>query len=85
MDNYTINDYIKISEINEELKNSEYYNSLEKREKRRLTRDKIINLFRDNPIFKNHYSDETDTRINGVKFKAGIRLNGYKKRDINLD
>lgn len=85
VENYTIFTYIKISEINEELKNSEYYNSLDKKEKRKLTREKLINLFKENPIFKNNFSEETDTYINGERFKAPIRINGYKKREINYD
>ena len=85
IENYTIHNYIKISEINEELKNSEYYNSLDKKEKRKLTREKIINLFKTNPIFKNNFSEETDTYTNGEKFKAPIRISGYKKREINYD
>lgn len=85
VENYTIFTYIKISEINEELKNSEYYNSLDKKEKRKLTREKLINLFKENPIFRNNFSEETDTYINGERFKAPIRINGYKKREINYD
>ena len=85
MENSKINDYVKISEINNELKNSEYYNSLDKKDKRNLTREKIIKLFRENPIFKNYFSEETDTYVNGEKFKAPIRINGYKKREINYD
>jgi len=85
IENYTIHNYIKISEINEELKNSEYYNSLDKKEKRKLTREKLINLFKTNPIFKNYFNEETETHINGEKFKAPIRITGYKKREINFD
>jgi len=77
--------YVKISEINEELKSSEYYNSLDKKDKRNLTREKIVKLFRENPIFKNYFSEETDTHINGEKIKAPIRICGYKKREINYD
>jgi phage/plasmid-associated DNA primase len=78
----TRREYIKISDINEELKNSEYYNSLEKKDKRKLTRDKLISLFRENPIFKNNFSEEIDTEINGERFKAPVRINNYKKRLI---
>lgn len=85
IENYNINNYVKISDINIELKNSEYYNSLDKKEKRNLTREKIVKLFRENPIFKNNFSDETDTYVNGEKFKAPIRICGYKKREINYD
>ena len=84
IDNYIIHDYIKISDINEELKNSEYYNSLDKKEKRKLTRDKLINFFRENPLFKNNFNEETDTYIKNERFKAPIRINGYRKREINL-
>lgn len=85
IENHTIHTYIKISELNEELKNSEYYNSLDKKEKRKLTREKLIKLFSENPVFKNNFREETDTFINGERFKAPIRINGYKKREINLD
>lgn len=85
MKNYNKSDYIKIFDINNELKNSEYYNSLDKKEKRNLTREKIVKLFRENPIFKNNFNEETDTYVNGEKFKAPIRLCGYKKREINYD
>lgn len=85
MENYNKSDYVKISDINNELKNSEYYNSLDKKEKRNLTREKIVKLFRENPIFKNYFNEETDTYVNGEKFKAPIRLCGYKKREINYD
>ena len=85
IENYTIHNYIKISEINEELKASEYYNSLDKKEKRKLTREKLINLFKTNPIFKNNFNEETETHINGEKFKAPIRITGYKKSEINFD
>ncbi len=78
-------DYVKISDINNELKNSEYYNSLDKKDKRNLTKEKIVKLFRENPIFKNNFSEEIDTHINGEKFKAPIRICGYKKREINYD
>lgn len=64
---------------------SEYYNSLDKKEKRKLTREKITSLFCNNPIFKNYFNEETDTYVNGEKFKAPIRINGYKKREINYD
>jgi phage/plasmid-associated DNA primase len=85
MENYNKSDYVKISDINNELKDSEYYNSLDKKEKRNLTREKIVKLFRENPIFKNNFSEETDTHINGEKIKHPIRLCGYKKREINYD
>lgn len=85
MENYNKSDYVKISDINNELKNSEYYNSLDKKEKRNLTREKIVKLFRENPIFKNYFNEETDTYVNGEKFKAPIRISGYKKREINYD
>ena len=85
IENNTVYTYVKISEINEELKNSEYYNSLDKKEKRKLTREKLINLFKENPLLKNNFSEETDTYINGDRFKAPIRINGYKKREINFD
>lgn len=85
MENYNKSDYVKISDINNELKNSEYYNSLDKKDKRNLTREKIVKLFRENPIFKNYFNEETDTYVNGEKFKAPIRLCGYKKREINYD
>ena len=76
---YNINKYIKI------VKNSEYYNSLDKKEKRNLTKEKIVKLFRENPIFKNNFSEEIDTHINGEKFKVPIRICGYKKIKINYD
>ena len=85
IENYDVNNYIKISEINSELKDSEYYNSLDKKEKSNLTREKIVKLFRENPIFKKNFSEETDTYVNGEKFKAPIRICGYKKREINYD
>lgn len=82
IDNYTIHDYVKVAEINNELKNSEYYNSLDKKEKRKLTKEKLISLFRNSPIFKNYFSEETDSHIDGEKFKAPMRINGYKMRNI---
>lgn len=85
VEKYGINDYVKISDINNELKNSEHYNSLDKKEKRNLTREKMVKLFRENPIFKNNFSDDIDTYVNGEKFKAPIRVCGYKKREINYD
>jgi hypothetical protein len=56
-----------------------------KKEKRKLTREKVVNLFRTNPLFKNYFSEETDTHIKGEKIKAPKRINGYKKREINYD
>lgn len=85
IENYTIHNYTKISELNEELKASEYYNSLDKKEKRKLTREKLINLFKTNPIFKNYFNEEIETHINGEKFKAPIRITGYIKRELNYD
>lgn len=82
IENYQINDYVKIYEINDELKNSEYYNSLDKKEKRRLTKEKIVILFKNNPLFKNYFKEEIDTFVNGEKFKAPLRICGYKKREI---
>ena len=85
IENYTIHNYTKISELNEELKASEYYNSLDKKEKRKLTREKLINLFKTNPIFKNYFNEEIETHINGEKFKAPIRITGYIKSELNYD
>ncbi|MBY0540246.1 MAG: PriCT-2 domain-containing protein [Campylobacterales bacterium] len=78
--NPTVHDYVKISDINDELKISEYYNSLEKKEKRKLTREKIIKTFKESPVFKNFYKDEIDSHVNGERFKAPVRINGYKRK-----
>jgi hypothetical protein len=82
MENYTVYDFIRIVDINDELKISEYYNSLEKSEKRALTKDKLIKMFKENPIFKQNFGNEIDTYVNGERFKAPVRINGYRKRLI---
>lgn len=67
------------------LKNSEYFNSLDKKEKRKLTKDKLIKFFRENPVFINNFNEEIDTYINNIRFKAPMRIIGYKKIEMNLD
>ena len=82
IENYTINEYITIMDINMELKNSEFYDSLVKNEKRKFTKDKLIKIFKENPLFSRYFREETNTHIDGIKFKAPIRLEGYKKKQI---
>jgi hypothetical protein len=65
IDNYNKNDYISLMEINMELKNSEYYETLPKNEKRKFTKEKIINLFRGNVIYSTYFKEELDTHIDG--------------------
>ena len=76
--------YITFQEINDILKNSEFYNNLNKFEKRKLTKEKIITLFKENPVYKKNYRDELNTHINSIKKYYPKRLNNFilKKQNI---
>lgn len=54
-------------------------------EKRRLTKEKLIKIFKENTLYKKYFNEEVDTFINGRKVKAPVRICGYKKREYNLD
>ena len=70
-------EHVTFQDINEILKNSEYYNNLSKFEKRKLTKEKIIILFREHPVYKKNFADEIDTYKNGKKFYLPKRLNNF--------
>ncbi len=78
IENFNDNDFISITDINDILKNSEYYQTLSKCDKRKLTREKLINLFKDNPVYRKNYQDEVNTYKNGIKLFLPKRLIGYK-------
>jgi len=71
-------EHVTFQEINEILKNSEYYNNLSKFEKRKLTKEKIMTLFREHPVYKNNFADEINTYKNGKKLYLPNRLNNFK-------
>ena len=75
------NDYATFQEINITLKMSEYYQHLNKNEKRKLTKEKIIILFKENSIYKKYFGEEVDTYKNGKKIYLPIRLNNFKLKD----
>ncbi len=81
IENYSENDYVSISDINEILKTSEYFGTLSKNEKRKITREKLITLFMDNPFYKKYYQDEINTYKNGMKVFLPKRLIGYKIKE----
>ncbi len=70
-------EHVTFQDINEILKNSEYYSNLSKFEKRKLTKEKIITLFREHPVYKKNFADEIDTYKNGKKFYLPKRLNNF--------
>lgn len=70
--------YVTFQEINDVLKNSEFYNNLSKFEKRKLTKEKIVTLFKENPVYKKNFADEINTHKNGNKFYLPKRLNYFK-------
>jgi hypothetical protein len=37
-----------------------------------IKREKMVKLFRENSIFKNNFSDDIDTCVNGEKFKTPL-------------
>ena len=82
IDNYNKEDYISISDINDILKISEYYQTLSKNEKRNLTKERLIKLFKNNPVYKNYYLDEINTHKDGNKVYAPKRIIGYIVKQI---
>ena len=72
------NNHVTFQDINDILKTSEYYQTLSKNEKRKLTKEKLINLFRENPLYKKHFCEEINTHKNGEKIYYPKRLIGYK-------
>lgn len=79
VENYTEDDYILISDINDTLKLSEYYQLISKTEKRKLTREKLITLFTENPLYNKYYREEINTHKDGNKIYIPKRIIGYKK------
>ena len=83
IENYTENDYVFISDINDTLKLSEYYQTISKNEKRKLTREKLIKLFMENPLYNKYYRDEINTHKDGNKIYIPKRIIGYKIKENN--
>lgn len=75
------NEHIQISQINNMLKESEYYQTLSKQDKRKLTREKLTKIFKENVIYKKYFRDEENTHVNGKKVKDPKRLLGYKIKE----
>lgn len=82
VDNKTDDTYISFTDIYDTFKSSEYYESLTKKEKREYSRDKIIKIFRDNPLYKKIYRDETNVKINDITTYFPKRINGYIIKNI---
>lgn len=80
---YTKDDYISISDINDILKISEYYQTLNKNEKRNITKEKLIILFKDNSLYKKSYQDEINSHKDGKKIYIPKRIIGYKIKENN--
>lgn len=78
IEKYKDNDYVSMTDINTILKESEYYETLSKNDKRKLTREKLIKLFKENAMYKNYYKDELNTHEKGKKIKIPKRLVGFK-------
>lgn len=79
-------EYVTFQDINEILKNSEYYNNLSKFEKRKLTKEKIITLFKEHPVYKINFADEINTHKNGNKFYLPNRLNNFiLKKNLSIE
>jgi phage/plasmid-associated DNA primase len=81
VENYTEKDYVSIQDMNDILKTSEYYQNLSKQSKRSLTREKIIDLFKESPLYKGNFVDEVNTHKDGVKVYLPKRLIGYKLKE----
>lgn len=61
---------------------SEYYQTLSKHDKRSLTRERLIKLFKENVMYKKYYKNEINTYIKGNKVQLPKRLIGFKIKDI---
>ena len=81
VENYTEKDYVSIQDMNDILKTSEYYQNLSKQSKRSLTREKIIDLFKESPLYKGNFVDDVNTHKDGVKVYLPKRLIGYKLKE----
>jgi len=81
IENYTENDYILISDINNALKISEYYQTISKLEKRKLTKEKLIKIFMENPLYNKYYREEKNTHKDGEKIYIPKHIVGYRLRE----
>jgi hypothetical protein len=63
-------------------KNSEYYQTLNKNEKINYKKNKIVAIFKDNPLYKKLYFEECEKRYNIEKEYFPKRIEGYKLKNI---
>ena len=81
VENYKNEDFISFQDINNLLKLGEYYQTLSKIDKRKLTREKLVNLFKENSLYNKYYRDDVNTHIDGIKVNLPKRLIGFKIKD----
>ena len=78
-------DVVTFYELYKEFKDSEFYYHLNKNERKRFTRDNIIEIFKKNPLTIKYFREPIDTRVNGIKFKVSCHLFGFKKKPIETE
>lgn len=73
-------DYVKIIDLYDLFRSSEYYNNMSKKDKRGMNKKKLIEEFKDNPTLKSLFRDRI--KINGVDIRQCIIC--YKPKEDDL-
>ena len=76
MDN--LSDFVKIHDVYDKIKKSEDYTKLTKREQRNMNKQKLIQMFKENDLFKDSYLERWQSRNkNGGRTEYTNVLLGY--------